>query len=607
MLSTTMLGGTEVMGWQGIYCLGTLVLVFWGLVRNYPADALLMGAVVALALVGIISPQEALAGFANDGMLTVGALFVVAAALRETGALDIAGAWVLGQAHTERGALLRMAFSVTGMSAFLNNTPIVAMFIPLVTDWCRRHKIEPSRLMIPLSYLTILGGTCTLIGTSTNLVVNGLMQQAAAARPTVAESLSPIRLFELSYVGIPYAIAGVAYLLLVGGYLLPRRKGFVEKFTESSREYLVNMKVQPSCKLIGKSIQGAGLRQLPGLFVVDITRRNEIISPISPSHTLYAEDVLTFTGAVSTIVDLERIPGLVTVPADGGEAHRARMLHEAVVSSASPVLGQTIRAADFRARYNAVVVAVHRGGERLNGKVGDIRVKPGDTLLLQAGPHFARANRNNPDFLLVGGLDDARPIRREKAVIALALLVLLIALMVSGIVPIVLAAFLVAALMVLARCISVVDARRSVDWQTLIAIGAAFGLSKALMNSGLVPAVAEYVGKLAQGFGPHAALAGIYLITSLVTEVVTNNAAAALVFPFAVAVASQIDVSPRPFVIAVLFAASASFITPIGYQTNMMVYGPGGYKFTDFMRVGFPLHIILVVTATILIPQVWPF
>ncbi|MBM3791988.1 MAG: SLC13 family permease, partial [Acidobacteria bacterium] len=238
---------------------------------------------------------------------------------------------------------------------------------------------------------------------------------------------------------------------------------------------------------------------------------------------------------------------------------------------------------------------------------GDVRVRPGDTLLLQAGPHFARANRNNPDFLLVGGIDDARPVRREKALIALALLILLVGLMVSGIIPIVIAAFLIAGLMVLTRCISAGDARRSVDWQTLITIAAAFGLSKALVDSGLVPLVAEHLASITQRLGPYGVLAGIYLMTSLITETITNNAAAALVFPFAVAISGQIDASPRPFVMAVVFAASASFVTPIGYQTNLMVYGPGGYNFTDFVRVGLPLNMILLIAATILIPQVWPF
>ncbi|MFC1795349.1 SLC13 family permease, partial [Planctomycetota bacterium] len=424
------------MGWEAFFCVAVLALVFWGLMGNRASDALLLGALVLVTTVGIITPEEALVGFSNAGMLTVGALYVVAAALRETGALDIAGARALGKANTERGVMLRMASLVTGMSAFLNNTPVVAMFIPIVTDWCKKHRIEPSRLLIPLSYLSIFGGTCTLIGTSTNLVVNGLMQETAASDPVLGESLAPIGFFELGYVGLPYAAVGIVYLLLVGRRLLPSRKGFIEKLTESSREYLVNIQVRPSCRLVGQHVQEAGLRQLPGLFLVEISRDGEVISPVPPDQILRANDILTFTGVVSTIVDLERIPGLVPISGDEldtqATSRQVRTMSEAVVSPTSPAIGTSIRDADFRARYNATVVAVHRGGGRLAGKIGDIVLRPGDTLLLQTGPHFARANRNNPDFLLVGGLDDARPIRHEKAMISFGLILLLIVLMVSG-------------------------------------------------------------------------------------------------------------------------------------------------------------------------------
>jgi len=599
------------MGWEAFFCIIVTALVFWGLVRNHAPDALLLGAVVLVTTVGIISPQEALAGFSNAGMLTVGALFVVAAALRETGALDVAGRWVMGKTDTEQGALLRMAGSVTGMSAFLNNTPVVAMFIPILTDWCKKHRVEPSRVLIPLSYMSIFGGTCTLIGTSTNLVINGLMQETSAAYPSLSEPLAPMGFFELGAVGLPYAVIGITYLFLVGRRLLPSRKGFIEMLTESSREYLVNMQIQQGCRLVGQRVQEAGLRRLPGLFLVEISRDGEVISPVPPDQVLRAGDALTFTGLVGTIVDLERIPGFVPVPGDESAARatprRGRIMCEAVMSPTSPAMGRTIRDADFRARYNAAIVAVHRGGERLVGKVGDIVLCPGDTLLLQTGPHFGRANRNNPDFLLVGGVNDARPVRHDKAMISLALLLLLVVLMVSGLVQIVVVAFLVAGLMVLTRCISVTDARYSVDWQTLITIAAAFGLGKALVNSGLVSAVAGILVEVARVLGPYGVLAGVYMMTSLFTETVTNNAAAVLVFPFAVAIGGELGVNPRPFVMAVAFAASASFMTPLGYQTNLMVYGPGGYRFGDFVRVGLPLNLILLVCASILIPIVWPF
>jgi len=585
------------MGWEAFFCLGVLIAVFVGLINNRAPDALLLGALVLVSIAGIISPEEALVGFS--------------AALRETGALDVAGSWVLGNAKSERGVLVRMAGSVTAMSAFLNNTPIVAMFIPIVSSWCKKHRIAPSRLLLPLSYLCILGGTCTLIGTSTNLVVNGLMQEASQSNPELSQALHPMGFFELGYVGLPYAIVGIIYLLVIGQRLLPNRKDLIEKFTESSREYLVNMRVQSNCRLVGQTVQEAGLRQLPGLFLVEITRDDRAISPVLPDFILKSNDILTFTGVVSTIVDLEKIQGLVPVADEGYETHtakrRGRVLCEAVVSKTCPSIGKSIRDADFRARYNAAVVAVHRGGARLTGKVGDIVLRAGDTLLLQAGAHFIRAHRNDSHFLLVGGVDDSRPLRHDKAVWSLILLVVLITLMVSGVTKIVLAAFLVAGLMIVMRCISVADARQSVDWQTLLTIAAAFGFSKALVNSGFVALVAEFFVQFAGRWGPYGVLVCVYLMTSLFTETVTNNAAAAIIFPFAVAIAVQTGVNPRPFVMAVAFAASASLMTPLGYQTNLMVYGPGGYRFTDFIRVGLPLNILLLICATALIPLVWHF
>lgn len=598
------------MTWEGYFCLATVGLVFCGLAANYAPDALMLGSLVLVMLAGIVRPEEAFSGFANPEMLTVAALFVVAAGLRETGVLDTIGRWVFGRARSERAALLRMAGSVTAMSAFLNNTPIVAMFIPIVTGWCKKNQVAPSRLLLPLSFFTILGGTCTLIGTSTNLVVNGLMRQTAEANPVFQESLRPMSLFEMSFLGIPYALVGILYLVFVGRHFLPNRKDFFEQLRESSREYLVNLEIEPGCRLVNQTVEAAGLRRLPGLFLVEITRDQQILSPVPPTQVLEAGDILTFTGIAATIVDLEKIPGLVPVGGEGYEtgavSRRGRVLCEAVVSGTSPVIGKTVRRANFRAAYNAAIIAVHRGGERLGGKVGDIALRPGDTLLLQTDPHFQRVHCNNPDFLLVSGVDDYHPVRDDKTIVASILLGVLIVLMATGFIRTVTAAFLIAGLMVITRCISTADARQSIDWQILITIGSAFGLGKALVNSGCVEFVAETVVHHAHSLGPWVVLGGVYVVTAVLTETITNNAAAALVFPFAVGIASHLGVNPRPFAMAVAFSASASFITPLGYQTNLMVYAAGGYRFSDFMRVGLPLAVLLAICAQVLLPMIWP-
>jgi di/tricarboxylate transporter len=400
-------------------------------------------------------------------------------------------------------------------------------------------------------------------------------------------------------------------MLLVSGRLLPDRQELLEQLGQSSREYLVDMLIQPGCRLAGQTVEQAALRRLPGLFLVEITRGDEVISPVGPDEKLEVGDRLTFTGVVESIVDLERIPGFV---AAGGEHssepaawRHGRRLCEAVISSASPLVGETLRGADFRALYNATVVAVHRGGSRLSGRLGDIVLRSGDTLLLQTGAHVARAHRNNVDFILVSSVEESRSVRHDRAPVALALLGLLIVLIVSGAVDIGISAFLIAVLMVGTRCISTSDARESINWQTLISIAASFGIGKAMENSGSAKALSEAVISNVGQWGPVAVLSAIYFVTMMFAGLLAHNAAAALMFPFALAVAAQLGVSPRPFAIAIMFGASLSFATPMGYQTNLMVYGPGRYRFSDYMRIGMPLNLLLWLVASLLIPVLWPF
>jgi di/tricarboxylate transporter len=591
------------MGFDAWLTLLIVIGIFAALVWNLaPPDLMFLAATAVLALLGVIRTEDAFAGFSNSGMLTVAVLFVVAAGLRETGLLDILGHHVLGKARTAESALGRLSTVVIPLSAFLNNTPIVAMFLPVVIDWCRRNRVSASKLLIPLSYLTILGGTCTLIGTSTNLVVNGLMLQ---------NGVEGMSLFEITKLGVPYAVIGVAYLLFVGRRLLPDRKELLEQLGDTRREYLAEMLVQPGCRLVGKTVEEAGLRQLPGLFLIEIDTGERLIAPVGPDDVLEANSRLVFTGIVSSIIDLERIPGLVSIVDPNYEVSprqkQGRRLCEAVISESSPLIGQTIRDADFRATYSAAVVAVHRGGKRVEKKIGDISLQSGDTLLLQVGPHFLRAHRHDPAFLLVSEMNDWRPLRRERAWVALALFAALIVFMSTGFVAITIAATLVAVLMIALGCISAGDARRSIEWQVLITIAASFGVGEAIEASGLATAVASNLVEATRPFGPLAALAVIYFLGSLITELITNNAAAVLLFPFCLETARLYDVSPRPFLIALIMAASASFMTPIGYQTNMMVYGPGGYRFFDFMRIGAPLQIVLWIVAMFLIPVFWPF
>jgi di/tricarboxylate transporter len=597
--------------WAAWFVLAVTAMVVIGLARNLAADALLWGAVIVCGVAGILTLPQMFVGFTNTGMLTVAALFVVAAGVRETGALDMVGRAFLGKVRTLGGVMGRLALAVPLLSAFLNNTPVVAMFIPMLSRWCAKHRFSPSRLLIPLSFMSILGGMTTLIGTSTNLVVQGMMAEASAANPSLGHSLRPMGLFEIGAVGIPCAVVGVGYLVFFSRFLLPERMDMLEKIGVSPREYLVEMEVGPDCRLVGQHVEEAGLRDLHGLYLAEIIRDGEFIAPVQPEHVISSGDVLTFTGVIRTIVELEKIPGLIPV-ADPDYEHelalqREKLLSEAVVSPTSPLIGQSIRDSNFRDHYNAAVVAVHRGGARLAGRLGDIVLQAGDTLLLQTGPHFAEVHRNNRDFFLVSRVSDSKPPRHDRAVLSLVLLGVLVALLTTQVIPTVLAAFLVAGAMIVSGCISVAEARASLELQTLFAIAGAIALGQALLSSGAVHAIAHTAVMTLGAWGPYAVLAGIAVLTMLFTEVVTNTAAAALMFPLGVATALDLGVDPRPFVMVVALIASASFLTPIGYQTNLMVYGPGGYRFTDFARVGLPLSLLLLVAAILLAPVVWPF
>jgi di/tricarboxylate transporter len=590
--------------WPIIFTLSVVAAVFIALAANVGApDLLFLAATTIFAAAGVISVGDAFDGFANPAMLTVGALFVVAAGLRDTGILDFVGRRILGNARTSGAALNRLAAVVTVMSAFLNNTPVVAMFMPIVIDWSRRNRISPSKLLIPLSYFAILGGVCTLIGTSTNLVVDGLVAKAGLPR---------IGLFEITPVGIACAVAGLAYLYFVGQRLLPNRKELLEQLGESRREFLSEMLLDPTCRLAGQTVEQAGLRQLPGSFLIEIVRQDgAVISPVTPDTMLRAGDRLVFTGVVSTIIEMERIPGLNPVADPAYEvsprAQQQRRLCEAVISNTSPLMGKTIRDADFRARFGAAVIAVHRGGERVKQKVGDIELEAGDTLLLQTQPHFLRAYRNDPSFYLVSDVEDWRPLRHDRAWISLAIFVTLIGLMVYQDSKTLLWAMLAGLALIATGCISATEARKSVEWQALVMIGASFGVGAALQNSGAAAYVADALVDSTQLMGPIWGLAGIYILTVIVTEIITNNAAAVLMFPFCIETARLYNVDERPFIMAVLFGASAGFMTPIGYQTHMMVYGPGGYRFADFMRVGAGMHLVLFPVIMMLVPRVWPF
>ncbi len=588
------------MGWEAWLTGAVLALVVYALARELAGtDTIVLGGLVILALAGVVTPMEAFAGFANEAMLTVAALFVLAAALRDTGALEALFGRIFGRTRHERTGLSRMLPPIAALSAFLNNTTIVAMMTPVVIEWARRNRLSPSRFLIPMDYATVLGGVVTLIGTSTNLVVAGLLLQARQP---------PMGFFELLPVGLPVSLAGIAFLLVVGPRLLPDRRDPVEELGEKRREYTAAMLVPAGSPLVGQSIEEAGLRHLPGLFLVEIDRDGRVLTPVASDERLQPRDRLVFAGVVATIVDLQRLRGLVpaTEAAEPPSSAPDRRLTEAVVSHSSPLVNQSIRDANFRTVYDAAVIAVHRNGERVGGRIGDIVLRPGDALLLQTAPGFLRAHRNSPDFYLVSEIGDTEQPRYDRAWVAVAILLAMVAVSTLELVPTSIAAFAAAGALVGTRSITGARARRSVELPLLVTIGAAFGLSAALEKTGLALAFAQAITAPAAALGPVGALAAVYLATLVLTEVITNNAAAALMFPIALATAAHLGVDPRGFAIAVCVAASCGFATPFGYQTHLIVYGSGGYRFSDFVRVGIPLDLLCMAVAVAVIPWFWP-
>ncbi len=622
--------------------IGVTIAVFVGLQlrRGASADLLFLTGLVIVTLCGVISVPDALAGFANPAVLAIGGLLAISAGLRTTGVLDWIGQRLLGSAHTEGAAMWRLALALIAASAFVLNTALVAMMTPVVIDWCRRHGTSPSRLLMPVSYFAILGGVCTLIGTSTTLVINGLLDaesrnQAAIVaqlheeqpagweaevekRQEFAPQVARMRLFDIGLVGLPCALVGGVALYFLGPKLLPNRTDLIERLDEQRREYLVEMMVLPACRLIGQTVEDAGLRHLPGLYLIEIDRDGEVITPVTPTDVIRAGDRLIFTGVVSTIVDLEKVPGLVPA-ADTEyevqpEQRRARHLTEVVLSRTSPLVGRTVRDSNFRQLYGAAVVAVHRNGVRLTNKIGNIVLEPGDTLLLQTRSEFVARHRNNRDFYLISTVEGDAPRRHDRAPLAgMLMLGLIVWLSVAsffgnlgplGSAPI--AVLAVVAVMVATRCLPAAEARGAIDLQVLLTIAAALGLGLALDRSGAASSIAQQLVWAVQG-NPYLLLAVIYIVAMVFTEMITNVAVATMLFPIAVAVAWEGDYSPRPFIMAIALAASLSFVTPIGYQTNLMVMGPGGYRPADYLKVGTPIAICVAATAILLIPWAWPF
>ncbi|GAB3378452.1 SLC13 family permease [Spongiibacter taiwanensis] len=588
------------MDWQAWLTLSLTVSALLSLIFTRIAAHIVMMAVLSvLSLSGVLNPEQALAGFANGGLITVAAMFIVAAGVHASGGIDLLVEKVLGKPQGLRPALLRIFGPVVVLSAFLNNTPVVATMIPAIHSWSRRINIAPSKLMIPLSYTAILGGTLTLIGTSTNLVVNG-QYQALTGQPGLS-------LFSITLVGLPVAIAGLVFMWLFFPRLLPQRGS--EELVDNLREFTLEVKVAANGPLVGKSIVDAGLRNLKRIYLVEIERDGSIVTAVPSEEILRGGDRLVFAGDTEAISDLLRINGIEPSDHDGESASLSmkrpeRRLVEAVVSPHCEAIGKAIRDSRFRDRYGAAILAVARNGERIKGNLGTIELEAGDTLLLEARPAFVSRQRHNKDFLLISDLGQDRP-RHERAWLSLAILVGIVGAAGLGWISMLNASLIGAGLMIASRCCSVKQAEQSLDLTVIVTIAASFALGSAIEKTGLAAMLAENIVALSDGRA-WLILVLTYVTVSLLTETITNNAAAIIMLPIVLGTAEQAGLNPEPFVFAIMMAASASFATPLGYQTNLMVYGPGDYRFSDFLRVGIPMNIFIGAVTLAVLMIGWP-
>lgn len=582
------------MSWHAGLAIAVVLATLTSLVFTRLATHLVMlTAMTVLVLFGVIDASSALAGFANPGLITVAAMFVIAAGVHASGGIDLLVNHVLGRPRSVAAAILRIGVPVSLLSGFLNNTPVVATMIPALKRWAGQIKQPVSKLYIPLSYAAIMGGTLTMIGTSTNLVVNGQYQQVTGG--------PGFGLFDITLVGIPVLIAGMLLMWWKFPKWLPQND--IEHVFANKREFTLEVSVSANGPLVGKSIKAAGLRALERVFLVEIGRGSNIISAVSPNMELRGGDRLVFAGETDAVSDLLHINGLEPSVTDAtpiiDRNDPDRRLVEVVVSQHCSAVGEAIRDAKFRERYGAVVLAVARNGQRVQGNLSNIILTAGDTLLLEARSAFVSRQRYNRDFLLVNDLEDEPP-RYGRAYLAWTILLAVVLTAATGMLSMFEAGLAGAIAMVMTGCCSVSQAEKSLDLPVLLTIAASFALGEALKQTG----VAEALAQLLVGWGrgePWLLLVLTYLMVVLLTEVITNNAAALLALPIVLHTTKLLEVASEPYVIAIMIAASASFITPLGYQTNLMVYGPGGYRFADFIKVGLPMSLLVGSVAVVTI------
>ena len=587
---------------QIVVCI-LLVLVFVAFIKEwFSPDLVAMGAFVLLLAIGVLDEKSALAVFSNPAPIIVSCMFVLSAALERTGTIEALGEWFEKLAgKKELRVLLVLMLIVAVLSAFVNNTPVVVVFMPIVLALARKHDLIASRFLIPLSYAAIVGGTCTIIGTSTNLVASGIAKESG---------LDEFGMFEVSKLGIVFVIVTFIYMLLIGRKLLPDRVTLSTLFDSSAgKEFLTSVIISEESELIGKKISETSLSKIRDFRILEVSRSGKKINSPLKDIIFNSGDQLLVKSRVSGVVDVGGNSG-IELGFEGGLGLQelqteSAVLIEGVIGPGSSLVGRSIKELNFREKYDVIILALHRRGVNLRDKFEDVRLAFGDTILVEGAPDKINALSQERDFINLSQ-SNCRPLRRSKVPFAVGALLLFMVLAAFKVAPLIVLALGAALLTLFSRCLEPSEAYEAIDWKVIFMIFGMLGLGTALQKVQVIQILADSLTGWALVLkNIYVLIALIYLLTAILTELISNNAVAALLTPVAISVAQAMDLDARPLVVAVMFAASASFSTPIGYQTNTYIYGAGGYKFTDFTRVGIPLTIILWVVSVILIPMMW--
>ncbi|EIK54730.1 sodium/sulfate symporter family transporter [Stutzerimonas stutzeri TS44] len=579
-------------------------VLVWALVcfvrETWSPDIVVAIAVAALLAAQLLTPGEVLSVLSNSAPVTIACMFMLSAALERTGCIDALGNW-LGDLVGDNPTRVLAGLMITALviSGFLNNTPVVAILTPVAIALARRSCTSPSKLLIPLSYATVLGGMLTMIGTSTNILVDGVARKAG---------LEPFGMFEITPAALVFCVVGLIYLMLFSKRLLPDRETLSKQLrSDLDRTFMSELRVPYTSPMIGKTLSEANLNGGSGLQVLQVSRDDQQISRPEHDFVLQAGDLLVLHGRVRNVVDLRESGHLSFHRGDAFETVSSQdlVLAEAIVGRSSRYSHRPMRDLDLCARYGINVLAVHRQDANVSGNLDDFRLQFGDVMLVEGTPTQIKRFADNGELISLNAVQE-RAYRRDKAPIAILATLAVMVLSAFGFMPIEGLAIIAGAVVLATRCLDVEEAYKAVDWKVLSLIFGMLAISIAMDKVGLVDVVVAKTMTALPDASPLLMLGFVYLLTTILTEILSNNAVAVLVTPVAIGIAQSLGLDPRPFVVAVMFAASVSFATPIGYQTNTFVYNAGGYRFSDFLRIGIPLNLLMVVVAIVVIPLVWP-